>query len=222
MGKSTLHGHLQWLCYWLVVFGCHEFGIVPWILGFDYHPNWLIFFRGVAQPPTRWSFTTCTWFWKTGPSHNMGAPLVVHWILRFFPAPHRWRSYPEKSCDVKLHGNPRCVLVGWSNVSIFRKFKVPSGKLTVRCWTWPSRNSWLTHKKIWCSIFVLHVYQRVLLKPLFYTIFDHEIPNRRWNTKGVPGSITMFAGSITSYGTFFLPVISAHRKPRLYRKYSPI
>ena len=32
--------------------------IFPEILGMSYHPNWLIFFRGVAQPPTR----DMTWY----------------------------------------------------------------------------------------------------------------------------------------------------------------
>ena len=36
---------------WLVVNGCHEFGIFPEILGCCPHPNWLIFFRGVAKNP---------------------------------------------------------------------------------------------------------------------------------------------------------------------------
>ena len=53
--KSGLNVQLYNL-YWLVVTGCHEFGIFPWIyiyihiliLGFDYHPKWRthIFQRG--------------------------------------------------------------------------------------------------------------------------------------------------------------------------------
>jgi hypothetical protein len=31
-------------------------------------------------------------------------------------------------------------------------YHLPSGKLTVFYWKWPSRNSWFTHKKMWCSI----------------------------------------------------------------------
>ena len=46
---------------WLVVFCCHEFWIFPWLLGFDYHPNWRTpsFFKGVAQPPTRSDSNQC-------------------------------------------------------------------------------------------------------------------------------------------------------------------
>ena len=31
-------------------------------------------------------------------------------------------------------------------------YHLPSGKLTVFYWKWPSWNSWFTHKKMWCSI----------------------------------------------------------------------
>ena len=37
---SLLGGFGTWLAYFSIQLGCH-------------HPNWLIFFRGVAQPPTR-------------------------------------------------------------------------------------------------------------------------------------------------------------------------
>ena len=41
--------------FWLVVNGCHQFGIFPLILGWNViiPTDELIFFRGVAQPPTR-------------------------------------------------------------------------------------------------------------------------------------------------------------------------
>ena len=39
-----------WMLVWLVVTGCHEFGIFPLILGCCPHPNWRTpsFFRGVG------------------------------------------------------------------------------------------------------------------------------------------------------------------------------
>ena len=39
-------------------FGCHEFGIFPFLLGMSLVANWRsrIFFRGVAQPPTRYVY----------------------------------------------------------------------------------------------------------------------------------------------------------------------
>ena len=52
------NGFSEWIrldiYIWLVVTGCHEFGIFPLILGCDHHPNWLslIFFR------TGWLKTT--------------------------------------------------------------------------------------------------------------------------------------------------------------------
>ena len=58
--RVTRHAIGWWCQNWLVVTGCHEFGIFPEILGWCHHPNWrfVIFFRGVAQPPT----STCTWY----------------------------------------------------------------------------------------------------------------------------------------------------------------
>ena len=45
---------LSWSGWW---FG--TFFIFPYIG--NNHPNWLIFFRGVAQPPTRWDFLSFFW-----------------------------------------------------------------------------------------------------------------------------------------------------------------
>ena len=42
------HGSQSFAGWW---FGCHQF-YFPRNIG-NNHPNWLIFFRGVAQPPTR-------------------------------------------------------------------------------------------------------------------------------------------------------------------------
>ena len=54
-GDQTDEVIMKWYDVWLVVWNIFYFPIY-WVAN---HPNWLIFFRGVAQPPTR-----CYWCWN--------------------------------------------------------------------------------------------------------------------------------------------------------------
>ena len=52
---------------------------------------------------------------------------------------------------------------------------IPSGKQTVSYWTWPSRNSWFTHRKCMVDLSIVffgYVYQRVI--PMNYRYNFHE------------------------------------------------
>ena len=65
-GKWTASDAIGWdldlssldMASWLVVTGCHQFGIFPFILGIANHPNWRthIFQRGGPGPPTRFVY----------------------------------------------------------------------------------------------------------------------------------------------------------------------
>ena len=87
---------------------------------------------------------------------------------------------------------------GWK----WMEMDIPSGKLTVCSWTWPSRNSWFTHEKWWFSIAMLN-YQRVpYIRPQFQGIspenmtrnmvtylhgWDPEVPMETMEVSWIPG-----------------------------------
>ena len=51
---------------WLVVNGCHEFYIFPWLLGISSSQLTHSYFSGVAQPPTRKKISSKPWDWWHG------------------------------------------------------------------------------------------------------------------------------------------------------------
>ena len=93
--------HPSWLVVWNI------FVMFPYIG--NSNPNWLIFFRGVAQPPTRWlwyyfcsSFLRCTvctkYIWFRHPSS-------VDQVLEARSHPGLCDLGLDKSCyDVEKHG----------------------------------------------------------------------------------------------------------------------
>ena len=90
IARSTRHPKTRrkkvW--FWLVVTGCHEFCIVPWILGCCHHPNWrtliffsLGFFPTAHQPGCEIGFVPrdvapIFWWWKPWPQARSG-PMVT-------------------------------------------------------------------------------------------------------------------------------------------------
>ena len=86
----------NWLVVWLPFF------IFPYIG--NNHPNWLIFFRGVAQPPT---------------SKNQHVPF--NWNIRF--CDHLESMNLNEHLELRLRGQPR----PWTSGEISRDFDVPNG-----------------------------------------------------------------------------------------------
>ena len=75
-GVSPNQNHI-WLVVWLPFFIFSYVG--------NNHPNWLIFFRGVAQPPTRYVWSIGTIFLRKEPSPR-------HFCWQFLT--HTWSCHP--------------------------------------------------------------------------------------------------------------------------------
>ena len=80
-GKGEEHAP-KWMGHWFpyLVGGLVAIFYFPiyWVAN---HPNWLIFFRGVAQPPTRyWIWTYCIWSSRYDQYSFLKAISIFRWI----------------------------------------------------------------------------------------------------------------------------------------------
>ena len=132
---AMVHRYEIWLVVWLPFF------IFPYIG--NNHPNWLIFFRGVAQPPTRdalinhyWS-STCFSMKSENDNHFWWIGLREHleenpiYFMGKFTGKSWW--FPVKISWEKTHP------------LTFGDSESPSGKLWHSYWTWPQKYSWCTY-----------------------------------------------------------------------------
>ena len=99
---QPFHGNL----YWLVVTGCHEFGIFPEIWGFDHHPNWRthIFQRGGEKPPTSLSSLNPNYTFYYG--HPLGTYASHLWERQTLWCTDQWsnQSTASGTTNTSNHG----------------------------------------------------------------------------------------------------------------------
>ena len=108
--QGTIDSYYFWLVVWLPFF------IFPYIG--NNHPNWLIFFRGVAQPPTRF----CIYFLILT-SQGLDSDDHLRQGQRWWPQ-HRMTSTDEQiwliwwpRCIRQINSSFRCILLQVSNIS---------------------------------------------------------------------------------------------------------
>ena len=97
---------------WLVVTGCHEFGIFPEILGITHHPNGRSpsFFRGVEttnhQPEKEWEcyfLGRCRAQQKTSTlGFSFGASMYTRCVMKKIFIHKRWNRSESNSSDVPM------------------------------------------------------------------------------------------------------------------------
>ena len=104
------------------------------------------------------------------------------------------RSWRRRLTEVE----PGSWSIQWPWLRNRNKLEVPTIRLTVCYWKWPSRNSWFTHSTWWFSIVML-VSQRVptiLLRPMFqayvsglhFREYPHKIWSEIWYSTSILGS----------------------------------